>query len=203
MKTIKDFIIRRQVIYAVLSALYRGDLDKVIGVPSEAPVFKEFLIEKNYSRDIIEEIKNNREVLIEDYEGLFFGPVHILAAPWESVYENEDRLLFGESELQVRRFYRGFGLDVSKREAADHLVFELAFMSRLCSIIDYEDLENVKKNIKGQIDFLSKHLLSWTQKWNEDVAKNAKTKFWRDICKITVKWFHEDLMELNNKLKSL
>jgi TorA maturation chaperone TorD len=196
-------MIRRQAIYAILSALYRGDLDKVLEISNEAPVFKDFLIEKGYSRDIVEEIKNNRQVFIEDYERLFFGPTRILAPPWESVYENEDRLLFGQSELQVRRFYRSFGLDVSEREAADHLAFEVAFMSRLCSIIDYENLEDVKKNIKGQIDFLTKHLLSWTTKWNKDVAKNSKTKFWRDISEIIVKWFHGDLVELNNVLKCL
>ncbi|WP_010239031.1 TorD/DmsD family molecular chaperone [Clostridium arbusti] len=199
----KDLMIRRQAIYAILSALYRGDLDKVLEISNEAPVFKDFLIEKGYSRDIVEEIKNNRQVFIEDYERLFFGPTRILAPPWESVYENEDRLLFGQSELQVRRFYRSFGLDVIEREAADHLAFEVAFMSRLCSIIDYENLEDVKKNIKGQIDFLTKHLLSWTTKWNKDVAKNSKTKFWRDISEIIVMWFHGDLVELNNVLKCL
>lgn len=198
----KDFIIKRQAIYAILAALYRGDLDKVLEVSNKVPVFKDFLLEENYSRNIIEEIKNDREALREDYENLFFGPAHILAAPWESVYENEDRLLFGQSELEVRKFYRSFGVDVSEKEAADHLAFQLAFISRLCSIIDYENLEAVKKNIKGQIDFLTKHLLSWTPKWNEDVAKNAKTKFWSDISEITVRWFSVDLMGLDNVIKS-
>lgn len=201
MNTIKDFIIKRQAIYAILAALYRGNLDKVLEISNEVNVFKDFLIEKGYSRDFIEEIKNNRKALIEDYESLFFGPANILAAPWESVYENDDRLLFGKSELQVRRFYRNFGLDVSKREAADHLAFELAFMSRLCSIIDYKTLGDVNKNIKAQIDFITKHLMFWTPKWNKDLAENSKTRFWRDISEIMVKWFQADLVELNSMLQ--
>lgn len=201
MENIKDFIIKRQVIYAMLAALYRGDLDKVLKISEEVPVFKDFLIEKGYSRDIIKEIKQNREDLLEDYENLFVGLASILAPPWESVYETEDRLLFGESELQVRRFYRNFGLDVSKKEPADHLAFQLAFMSRLCSIEDYADSSKVKKNIKGQMDFLNNHLLSWTYKWYDEVAENAKTKFWRDISGIAVRWFKEDLMDLNNVIE--
>lgn len=201
MNTVKDFMIKRQAIYALLSALYRGDLKKILETSKEVNVFKDFLIEKGYSRDIIEEIKNNREALIEDYESLFFGPEHILAAPWESIYENEDRLLFGQSELQARRFYRNFGLDISKSEAADHLAFELAFMSRLCSIMDYENLKAVKKSIKAQIDFITKHLMFWIPKWSKDVTENSKTRFWRDISEIMVKWFQVDLVELNNMLQ--
>lgn len=203
MENIKDFITKRQSIYAVLAALYRGDLDKVLKISEEVSVFKDFLIEKGYTRDIIEEIKMNREKLLEDYESLFVGPASILAPPWESVYETEDRLLFGESELQVRRFYRNFGLDVSKKEPADHLAFQLAFMSRLCFIEDYADSSKVKKNIKGQIDFLNNHLLSWTYKWYDEVTENARTKFWRDISGIAVRWFKEDLMDLNNVIKSV
>ncbi|WP_155241856.1 TorD/DmsD family molecular chaperone [Clostridium pasteurianum] len=203
MENIKNFITKRQAIYAMLAALYRGDLDKVLKISEEVSVFKDFLIKKGYSRDIIEEIKQDREDLLEDYENLFVGPAAILAPPWESVYETEDRLLFGESELQVRKFYRNFGLDVSKKEPADHLAFQLAFMSRLFSIEEYDDSSKVKKNIKGQIDFLNNHLLTWTYKWYDEVAENAKTKFWRDISRIVVRWFKEDLMDLNNVIKSI
>lgn len=203
MDTVKDFMTKRQAIYALLSALYRGDLNKVLEVSKEVPVFKDFLIEKGYGRDITEEIKNSRKSFIEDYESLFLGPSHILAPPWESVYENNDRLLFGKSELQVRRFYRKFGLDVSVRVAADHLAFELAFISRLCSVVDYEDLKTVKKNVRAQIDFITKHLLSWTPKWNQDVSENSSTGFWRDISEIMVKSFKEDLVELKARSKCL
>lgn len=197
MENIKSFMTNRQYMYMVLAAIYRGDLEKVIQVYDEITIFRDALIKNDYSVDIKDEIKNNIETLAEEYNSLFFGPSNILAPLWGSVYESDDRLLFGESELKVRRFYRKFGLDVSEKYAADHLAFQLAFMSRMCSNLDYENIEHINKNILSQMDFLKNYILNWISKWNEDVIKNSKTFFWKYICGFTVAWLYDDLNELD------
>lgn len=169
----------------------------MIQVYDEITIFRDALIKNDYSVDIKDEIKNNIETLAEEYNSLFFGPSNILAPLWGSVYESDDRLLFGESELKVRRFYRKFGLDVSEKYAADHLAFQLAFMSRMCSNLDYENIEHINKNILSQMDFLKNYILNWISKWNEDVIKNSKTFFWKYICGFTVAWLYDDLNELD------
>lgn len=197
MENIKSFMTNRQYMYMLLAAIYRGDLQKVIQVYDEITIFRDALIKNDYSVDIKDEIKNNIETLAEEYNSLFFGPSNILAPLWGSVYESDDRLLFGESELKVRRFYRKFGLDVSEKYAADHLAFQLAFMSRMCSNLDYENIEHINKNILSQMDFLKNYILNWISKWNEDVIKNSKTFFWKYICGFTVAWLYDDLNELD------
>jgi TorA maturation chaperone TorD len=49
-----------------------------------------------------------------DYMRLFIGPGKVIAAPWESVYFNEDRMTFQVQTLDVRNWYRRFGLESEK-----------------------------------------------------------------------------------------
>lgn len=41
-----------------------------------------------------------------DYNRLFVGPGHIVVPLWESIYRTKEKLLFGESEITVRRYYQ-------------------------------------------------------------------------------------------------
>ncbi|MBK8031836.1 MAG: molecular chaperone TorD family protein [Chloroflexi bacterium] len=47
-----------------------------------------------------------------DFARLFIGPGHLPTPPWESVYRNEERLIFDKQTLQVRLLFRQFGMVV-------------------------------------------------------------------------------------------
>ena len=57
------------------------------------------------------------EALRWDYTRLFIGPDRLPAPPWESAYLTEERLLFQEPTLEVRRAYRKYGLLPTKVSA--------------------------------------------------------------------------------------
>ncbi|AOQ24114.1 Tat proofreading chaperone DmsD [Moorella thermoacetica] len=44
-----------------------------------------------------------------DYTRMFVGPYQLSAPPWESAYLNDERLLFQEETLAVRRIYLRYG----------------------------------------------------------------------------------------------
>ena len=47
--------------------------------------------------------------LKSEYTKLLVGPGKMIAYPWESVYLGKENLLFQESTLRVRQFYRKYG----------------------------------------------------------------------------------------------
>src|SRR3972149_6655669 len=73
--------------------------------------------------------------LQEDYSRLFIGPGKVIAPPWESVFFNEARQTFQEQTLQVRNWYRRFGLEPEKiyHEPDDHIGLELTFLAHLAN----------------------------------------------------------------------
>ena len=79
---------------------------------------------KTEQSDYLDEVKG-------EYTRLFIGPYSLPAPPWESVYVGEEGMLFQESTLQVRGYYRRFGLlpEEYPRVADDSLALELGFMA--------------------------------------------------------------------------
>lgn len=70
--------------------------------------------------------------LREEYYELFFNPAELRVSPWESSYANDDQLLFQESNGQVKRCYRAYGLEVSNGNfPGDHISTELDFLRLL------------------------------------------------------------------------
>ena len=105
--------------------------------------------------------------LKEEYTRLFVGPALTQAPPWESVYVGEEGMLFQESTLKVREFYRRFGLlpKEIRRVADDSLALELGFMAELSkrSVDAWEgrDRKALTKTLQGAMAFLTEHLLIW------------------------------------------
>lgn len=73
--------------------------------------------------------------LERDHAQLFVGP-EIAVPPWESVWRDKDRLLFGESTFAVRAAYARFGLGADRpgNEPDDHLGRELGFLGHLAGL---------------------------------------------------------------------
>lgn len=71
--------------------------------------------------------------LDREYERLFRGPGHVVAAPYESVHTTEEHLVFQGPTSQVRDAYAAHGLATPFlfREPDDHIGLELHFIAHL------------------------------------------------------------------------
>ncbi len=115
--------------------------------------------------------------LKRDYTQLFIGLEKILAPPYASVYLSEDHLLYGSPVLDVRQFYKKFGLSVNpmNRIPDDHIGFELYCLSFL--------LENSEQTALRE--FLSNHLNTWLEFFISRIKEKAQTSFYRGIAFLT------------------
>lgn len=128
--------------------------------------------------------------LQSDYTKLFLGPGKLLAAPWESVYLSEERLTFQESTLQVRNWYRRFGL-VSERlyaEPDDHIGLELSFLAHLAlqAVHEFEgnNEAGAQSLLEAQKNFLNEHLLVWAGEWCALVVRHASSPFFQGAARL-------------------
>ncbi len=126
-----------------------------------------------------------------DYVRLFLGLPKPIAPPWESVYFNEDRMIFQQQTLQVREWYRRYGLEAEKlyKEPDDHVGLELSFLAYLATkgikALDEQDNPRFEEVLNAQRDFLAKHLGAWGLTWCGLVEKNARTDFYKGLAYLT------------------
>jgi TorA maturation chaperone TorD len=126
-----------------------------------------------------------------DHTRLFLGPGKVLAAPWESVHFNEERLVFQQETLQVRGWYSRFGLEVAKlhQEPDDHIGLELEFLAHLANLgmqaLQAQDQKRFDELLDAQRKFLTEHLLKWSPVWCGLVIQHARTDFYRGVAQLT------------------
>lgn len=141
------------------------------------------------NRQAIPEAEFNN--LKSDQLRLFIGVDRVLAPVWESVYFNENRLVFQQQTLQVRDWYARFGLQFEKlnREPDDHIGLELIFVAHLASrcltAMEAGNQEEVDQLLQAQKDFLAEHLLRWGPAWAKLVKQHAATDFYRGVAHLT------------------
>ena len=126
------------------------------------------------------------EALRSEYTRLFIGPTRLPAPPWESAYLTEERLLFQESTLEVRRAYRKYGLLPRNfpHEADDHISFELEFMARLCRLAQSEDEAARGQVLADQAAFMHEHLQRWVPAYARDLEASASTSFYQGAASL-------------------
>ena len=123
-----------------------------------------------------------------DYTNLFTGMRKIPVAPWESVYFSEERLVFQEQTMDVRAWYRRFGLEVInlKKEPDDHIGLELIFVAHLARLglaaLEAGAAAEFEQLLAAQRDFLAKHLFLWAPLWCEQISEYARTDFYRGLA---------------------
>jgi len=126
-----------------------------------------------------------------DYTRLFIGPGKVLAPLWESVYFSEERLIFQEQTLEVRNWYRRFGLEAEKihREPDDHIGLELLFLSHLATLgiqaVNEQDDAHFEELLNAQREFFKKHIGIWAPNWCNLVEKHAQTDFYKGLAYLT------------------
>jgi putative dimethyl sulfoxide reductase chaperone len=127
-------------------------------------------------------------LLAQDYTDLFVGAGTPLAAPWETVWLGKDHLVFEEGTMQVREWYRRFGLQAPRldQEPDDHIGLEMAFLGHLALLAvracDSREALLVHELVEAQRDFGDAHLLRWASAWCHAVQASATTPFYRGLA---------------------
>ena len=191
--------------FGLLGKLLYADLDKTwLQHLVEEDVFAETPFgEKNtdithgleflqaWSRNNMDGIsKEHFEDLLAEYTNLFAGG-KVLAAPWESVYFGDDRLIFQEQTLEVRSWYKRFDLESEKihREPDDHIGLEMLFLSHLASLsaqaLTEQDNNRAEELVNAQREFMKEHLGVWALTWCNLVERHARTDFYRGLVYLT------------------
>lgn len=208
---IQQWLVERQAVYSLFGALYRGDVSAGLHFLKDTDLLQKFAqnldsVLAASAKELIKEIKayeddnGYQKMLRGDYNRLFWGPDHILVPPWESIYCTKEKLLFGKSEIAVRRYYQLFGLKVNDREPADHLSIELSFMARLCAI-GISDAKRIFTVLENQKNFLEDHLSQWVPILADEVLNKAKTTFWSALTVFVYRWLENDLSEVKKVIK--
>jgi TorA maturation chaperone TorD len=125
-----------------------------------------------------------------DYMHLFVGPSKVLAPPWESFYLSKDHILFQKQTLQVRNWYRRYGLQVENlyNEPDDHLGIEFSFLGHMASLTleasKAGDQDSFDNHWKAQSVFVRTHLSRWVYLWYANVEKYASTAFYAGLGRL-------------------
>jgi TorA maturation chaperone TorD len=134
------------------------------------------------------------EQLLPDYARLFLGPPQPRAAPYGSVWLEDDKRVMSESTFAATGLYRelGFELDEDFREPPDHIAAELEF---LYLIIFREnearragDAEALQQAADLKQRFLDQHLARWLKPFAAAVRNGAQSAFYPELAELTVRF---------------
>lgn len=126
-----------------------------------------------------------------DYMRLFIGVGKVLAPLWESVHFSQQRLVFQEITLDVRNWYRRFGLEPENlhKEPDDHIGLELIFAAQLSrhalQALEDQKPDLFQRYLEAHNEFLNQHLLRWAPYWASLVEEHARTDFYRGLALLT------------------
>lgn len=119
---------------------------------------------------------NTYEELVWEYRRLFVGPQTKIAPPWGSVYTDHDRVVFGASERELRRWMRERGIQLlaNATDPADHIGTQLLMMSWIA-----------RSKPTDLADFLQLHLLPWAPHFLERVERQTHHPFYAGLAQLT------------------
>lgn len=129
--------------------------------------------------------------LRQDHRRLFVGPRPLLAAPWESVHRSREGLVFDVHTLQVRAFYRRFGLEspLLNREPDDHIALEASFVATLAlralDALEESRTADAEDLIQAIVDFAEQHLQQWVPDLLTRVDEHARTDYHLGLAGLT------------------
>lgn len=126
------------------------------------------------------------DLLGVDYSRLFLGPYKLLAAPYGSLYLENERRLFLDSSMDALQQYQEESLEMNSEMVPDHIAIELEFIYFLITkqifAIENGDLEKAKTYRDKQATFIERHLGAWIHEFTQSVIENANTEFYRKLA---------------------
>lgn len=148
----------------------------------------------------------SQDQLSIDHAALFVGPFELIAAPYGSVYKEQNRQVMGESTIDVLRFYQNAGLFVEIKEPPDHIAIELEFMSYLCT----KEAESVAKGNQEETEnfrILQRQFfqsaLEWVPRFCDSIKKGTSNPFYNGLADclgrfmVTCERFYDSTAEIN------
>lgn len=124
--------------------------------------------------------------LVADNTLLFAGHQEMVCPPWESFYFNTERQIFQRQTLEVRNWYRDYGLQITKlnSEPDDHIGLELEFVAILLK--QALEAEGSQRDflLSATKNFIQEHPASWIHLWTKGVSQTARTDFYQGIALI-------------------
>jgi TorA maturation chaperone TorD len=156
-----------------------------------------------------DELEKARLELAIEYAGLFLGVWRVPAHPSESAYFTGGQAIMQEPRDKVLEIYRRMGVDRGDqfKEPEDHIALELQFMAHVCEkankALKDSDVQEAKRCLEVQRDFLNDHLGKWAPKLSADILKSAKREFYKAIAKITEGFVEMDKKVVAELLESL
>ncbi|WP_225748690.1 molecular chaperone [Paraeggerthella sp. Marseille-Q4926] len=118
------------------------------------------------------------ESLRSDYDMLFQVPGELYVHPWESPHIGKESMVFQESTLDVRSFYRnaGFKLQTEGSFPDDHIAAMMDYMGRMGhrAYEAYADGcdEDAVQVLAEQRRFLISHITTWVDQFANTVIEN-------------------------------
>lgn len=131
----------------------------------------------NRSQDSASDLYSSDDDLAADFVAIYL--THGLrAAPYESVWRDEDHLMMQAPTFAVREFYQRHGVQVQdwRHRPDDHLSHELNFVAFLLE----------RGQARDAARFLAEHLMTWLPDFAERVGQRAQTPFYAALALLTL-----------------
>ncbi|MGJ3355368.1 Tat proofreading chaperone DmsD [Providencia sp. Je.9.19] len=119
--------------------------------------------------------KTANENLDEAYQRLFIGPYALPSPPWGSVWLDNEKVLFGDSTLQLREWMQKNKIDIhlAQNEPEDHI--GLLFMM----------VAWVAENCSSKLpELLTDHILPWSFLYLDKLQQNADFPFYTGLARL-------------------
>ncbi|MEG1120627.1 MAG: molecular chaperone TorD family protein [Citrobacter sp.] len=123
-----------------------------------------------------------------DFNALFVGPQTLKAAPFASVYLEEDALVMGKSTLSIREFMADIGLSINKANNIpdDHISYVLELTVLLSA--------NARASSEYQVAlnrYAMEYVANWVPGYIEKININAQTVALKTVAEKLSFWLDE------------
>ncbi len=138
----------------------------------------------------LEDIKEiNQQLLDElamDFAGIYLNHQYQVS-PCESVWFDDENLIFQEAMFAVREFYNKYALEAENWRVMpdDHLALQIQFIAHLL------DHDETKETLLDLSRFLDEHILRWIDRFAAKVNKRCSTQFYAGINILTAQYLEE------------
>ncbi len=198
---------QRSSVYYFLALFYRHEPDEeliqFLKKPEVLRGFEEAKLALNVKKLYEGPVEAVLRNIGTEYTRLFIGPGQHVPLN-ESVYCDNNGLLFGKSTVAVIQFIEqtGLELDTDWRGLPDHISVELELMQHLtqheAEIWIADNLVPVNRCIMTEQMFMQKHILQWIPQLCDKVLELNPLPLFRDISKFTKKFITFDIEYINN-----
>lgn len=129
--------------------------------------------------------------LLVDYAKLFVGPDALLAPPYGSVYLDKEKVLMGDSTMDVIARYNESDFDLSTefKNAPDHIAAELEFLYLLCyneslALAEQREEDQARWYQRRQ-SFIDDQIGRWIEDFCGKIREKSQFDYYRILADLT------------------